>query len=391
MKIEIVDMDHLGRGIGKIDGKVVFVPKAIPGDVCEIKIVKECKNYNVGRIEKIIKSSNKRIEAICPYYDSCGGCNLLSLSYQEQLLFKENKVKNVFKKYLNMDIDVTVISSKKQEGYRNKITYHNDLGLGLISEDNQVIDIDECMLVSKKINELFKLIKKENIDNVNKITIRELDNGLVLDIAGDMDISRIKDKCIQIYIDGKKVYYKEGGYIKFGGKKFIVSNKSFFQINTSNIEVLYNEIKNIGKFNHNMRLVDLYCGVGSIGLFLADDVKSVLGIEIVPDGIKDAIHNAEINKIDNAKFICGDVGKIIDEVIDGDVLVVDPPRIGMDNYTSKVINNSKIKEVIYVSCDVMTLVRDLNRLSNYSIKEIRIVDMFPNTHHCESVCLLERR
>ena len=391
MEIKIIDMDHSGNGIGKIDNKVIFIPKTITNDLCDIEIKKEYKNYNIGRLNKIIKKSNDRVDNICPYYNNCGGCNISNLNYQKQLEFKLNKVKNIFKKYLNIDIATNIIGSKKESQYRNKITYHKDKYLGLISIDNSVIDIDKCLLVSDKVNSLYNDIKKEDLSNVDKVTIKECDNGLILDILGKINIDNLCDKCLSIYINNKCVYKKEDGYIKIGDIKYIISNKSFFQINTSNISSLYDEIIRLGKFKKEDNVIDLYCGVGSISLYISKYVNSVLGIEIVSDAIDDAKENARINNINNTEFICGDVSKLIDDNINGNIMIVDPPRIGLSKHVVSVINNSNIEKLIYISCDPMTLVRDIKELDNYKLKDISLVDMFPQTHHCESITVLERR
>ncbi len=391
MKVKITSMDHKGNGIAKLDNKVIFVPKSIPDDYVDIDIYRDYKNYSIGRINKITKKSDSRVDLICPYYDMCGGCNISNLSYAEQLLFKENKVKNIFKKYLDLDINPKVIGSKMKYGYRNKITYHKDDVLGLIGEFCGIIDIDKCYLVSDKVNELYQEIKKLDISLVKLITIRECDNGLILIIDGKLDTNSLKDLCISIIMNDKIIYQKEDGYIHVGELKYKVSPKAFFQINTSNISNLYDEIIRYGKFTKNDSLIDLYSGVGSISLYVAKYVKNVLGIEIIPEAIDDAWENAKINNIDNAKFICGDVNKLIDDNVKCDVLIVDPPRVGLDKHTVEIINDSKIKKIIYVSCDTMTLVRDIKLLDNYELTDITVVDMFPQTHHVECVSLLCRR
>lgn len=388
MQVKITSMDHLGNGIAKVDNKVIFIPKGVIDDELDVDIYKEYKKYSIGKIKEINKKSASRIDAECPYYSICGGCNISNLSYDNQLLFKENKVKNIFKKYLNLDITPTVIGSNKQYKYRNKITYHIDKKLGLIGEFGGVIDIDKCLLVSDRVNELYLEIKKLDLSMVKLITIKECNNGLILIISGKLEVDSLINKCIQIIINDEIVYKKEDGYINIGDIKYKVSPKAFFQINTSNISNLYDEIVKYGNFNKNDKVIDLYCGVGSISLYIAKYVKSVLGIEIIPDAIKDAKENAKINKINNANFLCGDVSKLIDDNIDGDILIVDPPRTGLDKHTVDVISEKKIKKLIYVSCDVMTLVRDIKLLTNYEIKDISVVDMFPGTHHVESIVLL---
>ena len=391
MEIKINELDHLGNGIGKIDNKVIFVPKSLKGDICDIDIIKNKKNYSIAKINKIITSSPDRVEAICPYYNECGGCNISNLTYDKQLQFKEDKVKNIFKKYLNIDINPKIIGSNQIYEYRNKITYHYDSKLGLVSLFDKIIDIDKCLLVNNKVNELYNEIKKKDLSNLKTITIRTCDNGLILSIQGKLNIDNLSDKCIAIYMNNECIYQKEEGYIMINDLKYIVSDKSFFQINTSNISKLYNEIVKYGNFTKKDKVIDLYCGVGSISLYISKYVKEVLGIEIIEDAIRDAKRNALINNITNAKFICGDVSKLIDDNIDCDTLIVDPPRVGLDKHTTEVINNKKISKLIYVSCDPMTLVRDINLLNNYKMEKISIVDMFPQTHHVECVSLLCRR
>lgn len=391
MNIDIVSMDHNGNGIGKIDNKIIFVPKSVVGDKIDVSILKNYKKYDIGKIEKIISKSDKRVDAICPYYQECGGCNISNLSYCGQLDFKKDKVKNMFKKYLNMDIDPEIISSDNEYKYRNKITYHNKTDIGLIDIYGKIISIDECLLVSDKINKLYKKIKLEDLSEVKMIMIKECDNGLILSIYGKLEIDKFKDDCISIYIDDKCVYLKEDGFINLSGINYRVSNKSFFQINTCNIEKLYNLILKYGDFNKSDKVIDLYCGVGSISLYIAKYVDSVYGIEIVLDAIKDAKENAKRNKINNVKFLCSDVSKICEDEIEGNVIIVDPPRTGLDKHTIDVINKKSVEKLIYVSCDPMTLVRDIKLLDKYQFKDITLVDMFPQTHHVECVSVLYRK
>ena len=392
MRISVKRMDHLGRGIGYNEGKIIFIPKAIPGDVVDIEITNSYKKYDIGKIIEIIEPSNERIDVGCSYYYECGGCHISNLKYFNQVNFKKDKVIDIFKRYLNKEIVPRVISSEKDFEYRNKITYQVENGkIGLVDINNNFIEIDKCLLVSDRVNKLLSILKKEDLSKTIKIVIRECDNGLILSITGDIKIDNLINECLEIYINGKKKYSKEEGYLYIGNLKYRVSDKSFFQINTSNICHLYDEVIRYGEFTGNERVVDLYCGVGSISLYISKYVKSVLGIEIVKEAIDDANYNKKINKIDNAIFICSDVAKIIDDKIECDTLIVDPPRAGLDKHTKSVINNSNIKKVIYVSCDPMTLVRDLKDLDMYNLEKISIVDMFPQTCHVESVCVLERR
>ena len=237
-------------------------------------------------------------------------------------------------------------------------------------------------------NSLYDDIKNLGTSEVKLIMIKECDNGLILSVTGNMDVRSLYDRCIAIYMNNNCIYHKENGYICVGDIKYMVSNQSFFQVNTSNIANLYDEIVRHAKFNKDDKVIDLYCGVGSISLYISKYVKSVLGIEIVEEAINDAKKNASINNTSNVEFICSDVANVISDNLDGNILIIDPPRIGIDDYTIDVINNSKVDKLIYVSCNPMTLVRDLEKLNNYSFMDISIVDMFPQTHHVECVVLL---
>lgn len=392
MKIKIEKMDHLGRGIGYNDGKIVFVPKAVVGDILDIEIISNHRKYDIGKINKIIQSSDNRIVAKCSYYNECGGCHISNLKYFDQVGFKKDKIVDMFKRYLNIDINPRVIDSEKEFEYRNKITYQVKNGkIGLVDINNNFIEIDKCLLVSDRVNKLLGALKNEDLSKVTKIVIRECNNGLILSITGDMNVDNLVNECLEIYINGVKKYSLEEGYLYIDNLKYRVSDKSFFQINTGTIKRLYDEIVRYGNFTGSERVIDLYCGVGSISLYVSRYVKSVLGIEIVKEAINDANYNKKINNINNASFICSDVSKIIDKNIDGDILIVDPPRAGLDKHTREIINNANIKKIIYVSCDPMTLVRDIQELDKYKLVEVSVVDMFPQTEHVECVSVLQRK
>ena len=404
MQVRIVDMDHKGNGIGKIDNKIIFIPKSIPGDLVDIEIVKSHKKYDEGRILEIIESSCDRIDSLCPYYDVCGGCNISNLSYNKQLEYKKNKVVNIFKRYLDMDIAPEILGSDNRYGYRNKVTYRCVNGkLGLVSIDNDLVMVDRCCLVSDRVNELYSILNNLNLSFVDKIVIKECDNGLILGINGNVVIKdkidnnvshlieNVRNKCLSIYVNGICVCRNDYGYINIGDIKYRVSLDSFFQVNTDNISRMYDVIIKYGDFYKNDRVIDLYCGVGSISLYISKHVESVLGIEIIEDAIRDANENAKLNNIDNVKFICGDVSKLVDDNINGNKIIVDPPRVGLDNHTIDVLNKINVDRLIYVSCDVMTLVRDLKKLDKYEVKDVTLIDMFSQTHHVETIVLLIKK
>jgi 23S rRNA (uracil-5-)-methyltransferase RumA len=204
--------------------------------------------------------------------------------------------------------------------------------------------------------------------------------------------NKLKDYTISIYLNNKELYKKEEGYIVLNGIKYIISLNSFFQVNTSNITNLYDLVIKYGKFTKEDNVLDLYCGLGSISLYISKYCKNVLGIEINESSIDDANKNMKINNVSNTKFICSDVSKILDENYHYDIVIVDPPRSGLDSYTKDILKKIKSKRIVYVSCDPMTLVRDVKDLSDvYEFNDISLVDMFPNTYHVESVVVLERK
>lgn len=392
MQVKIKEMDHLGQGITFVDEKITFVPKTVPSDVCDIAISKEYAKYNKGVVRRIVSGSNYRVKEFCPYYEMCGGCQISNLSYEEQLKFKRNKVINIFQKYLNKSIFPEIISSDKIYYYRNKITFHIFNGkLSLVDINNNLFNLDSCLLVSERVNGLCRAICKEDLSRVKKIVINECDNGLILSIFGQMNTDNIQKLCLSIYENDQCLYYKEDGYFLINDIKYHLSNKSFFQINTANISKLYDVIVRYGNFTKRDRVIDLYCGVGSISLYIAKYVKCVLGIEIINEAVKDAVYNAKINDIKNVKFLCGDVSSLIGNNTDYDTIIVDPPRIGLDNHTVDILNISGCQKIIYVSCDPMTLVRDLKGLTNYELEDLTLVDMFPQTYHVECVSLLQKK
>ena len=392
MEVKIIDLDHRGNGMTRIDNKIVFIPKCIPGDIVDIDIVKSRKNYDEGRVRKVIACSDNRIDSLCPYYDICGGCNISNLNYSKQLEYKKNKVVNIFKRYLGMEINPEIIGSDNRYEYRNKITYRCENGkIGLVSIDNDIVEIDRCFIVSDRVNELYGCICKEDLTRVDKIVIKECDNGLILNIDGDMNIDNVKNLCLSVIVNDECVYKSDNGYINIGDIKYMVSADSFFQVNSENISKLYDVILKYGEFKKSDNVIDLYCGVGSISLYVSRYVNSVLGVEIIEDAIKDAKENAKLNNIDNVDFICGDVSKLVKDNVSGNIVIVDPPRVGLDNHTIDVLNNINVDKLIYVSCDPMTLVRDLKKLDSYVIDDVTLVDMFPQTHHLESILLLSRK
>lgn len=404
-KIMITNLDHQGRGIGRINEKIVFVPFSLPNEEVDIKLTKIKKNFLEGELINVLSTNDSRIEPICPYFKICGGCDLQHLSYDEQLKFKEEKIKNIITKYVgNYEID-SIIPSKDIYNYRNKITFQINNYLGFFGKKSyDFIKVDKCFLANNNINQYIEIINKLDLNCINQVVIRSNLKGEIL-IIFELNNLIDENKLIKLFentnvsvVTHFKNKYKTligNNFLieEIGDLKFIISPSSFFQVNTKQTFNLYNKVLEYSDLTKNEFVLDLYCGTGTIGLFLSRFAKKVIGIEINNDAIIDANKNKKLNNIENCEFISGDVSKIITEKnYNPDVIVVDPPRSGLDNNTINQIIRFKSKKIVYVSCDPMTLARDLKLLSEYyDIKKITPVDMFPNTYHVESVVLLDKK
>lgn len=393
MEIKIERINDSGEGIGISKGKVFFVPKTIPGDIVLVKDIKDYRKYATASIDKIIISSNNRIEARCPYFYNCGGCQLMNLDYSKQLLYKKNKVINMFKKYVNLDIDPEIVGSN-QFNYRNKIILRvKDGKLGLYKyHSNDVIFIDKCYLVLPVINKVISIINDDiDLSFVKEVMIRSSsDNKVMVYFDGDVsDVSALKEEVSLIFVRDKLVYGSDKLITKLGNYLFEISKDSFFQVNYEQMIRLYDKV--LGYIDDNSSVLDLYCGTGSIGIYVSSKCSRVFGVEINKSAIIDANRNKEINKVNNIDFRCGDVENIIKENNSYDYIIVDPPRSGLSVKTREILLKIDCKKIIYVSCNPMTLVRDIKDLKErYIFKEITLFDMFPNTYHVECVCLLCR-
>lgn len=396
--VKVEKLDNLGRGIARIDNKIVFIENALPEEVVDIEIIKDKKNYSFARRIRLDKKSKYRRE-ICPYSDFCGGCDLISLEYHEQLEYKQNKIGQLVRRNLGEDIKINNIIYDKDFAYRNKILLHiMQEKLGFFEQmTNNIVDIDKCLLVNDRINSLISLIRKfiKNNRELKSVVIRSSSNGdTMLIFSGNVSKELLLESFSMvdvIVLNNKTV---KGQFIKerLGDKEFLIYPNSFFQVNMFNTLNLYNEVKRMTYNKKYGNILDLYCGTGTIGIFLSQIATSVVGIEVVEDAVIAAKSNADINNVENIKFICGRVEDYIDRFNNIDLIILDPPRSGLDKKTIDNVKRINPKEVIYVSCDPMTLVRDLKVLGeDYLIKEITPVDMFPNTHHVECVSVLHRK
>ena len=395
MKVKIIDYDHQGRGIAKIDNKVIFIPKVKLGEEISIDIVKDKKNYSIGKRCDYLKVK------YCPYYQTCGGCQIGHLTYDEQLEFKKNTVKNIFSKYTNYNLTNLEVIPTKCYNYRNKVTFHiKEDKLGYYEEDtNNLIPIDKCNLLDSNIitltallNSFIKVHKK-----LTKAIIKSLDGKLMLILEGKESKESIKEffssTVSSLYYNNELISGVPSLMIDVLSKKFMVRKDSFFQVNKEGISLIYKEVINlVKKLNCNI-IYDLYCGTGTISLLVSDYAKKVIGIEVVEDAVKDAKSNAKLNDITNTEFYLGDVSKVIKRLdYTPDTIILDPPRSGLSKDLIELLLSLKVKNMIYVSCNPLTLARDINLLdSEYELKSIKLVDEFPNTYHLESITFLNLR
>lgn len=407
--VKIINLDHQGRGIGRIEDKIIFIPNTLIGEVIEAKITNIKKNYMEGEISVLLETVPIRLEPKCPYFFSCGGCDIMHMPYDQQLLYKENKVKEIIKKFANIEDAIVkpIIGASNPYNYRNKITFQVKNQVGFYKKkSNDIIDVDYCMISDVTINNFIAKIKKEiNLNNVRQIIIRSskntsdnmvifitdglIDETKIVEVLGE-DVTSIIEKSSDNYwvISGENYIVEQMGEFKF-----VISPDSFFQVNTDQAVKLYDQVLDYAELRGDENVLDLYCGTGTIGLYLSPYCKEVLGIEVNDYAVKDALKNKEINKINNIDFKCGDVGRIINNLeFIPDVIVVDPPRTGLDKNTIDNLLKLNSKKIIYVSCDPITLARDLKFLQEkYDIKEITPVDMFSNTYHVECVVKLCRK
>ena len=442
--VDIIDNGFEGEGIAKIDGFTIFIPNTIKGEKVKILIVKVLKSHAFGKALEIIKSSKHRKASDCETYKRCGGCDLRHVEYKETLKMKQNAVQSLVNKTLKNKIEVEeTVGMENPLFYRNKAQYP----VGLDKEGNpiigvfanrthEIIPIKECLIQNKESQELARFvvefIKENKIsvydENTRKGLIRHIvtkvglkSNVVMLvlvinarDIPCEQElvkkvlkkfpnvksiVKNINNKNTNVIMGKENINLYGNGYIKdvLGDYVFKVSPLSFYQVNPVQAEKLYNIGVEAAGISKDDVAFDLYCGIGTISLFMAKYAKKVYGIEIVEEAIKDAKENAKLNKVDNAEFIAGDVELILDDLINNkkvipDVIMIDPPRKGLDNKSIENILKVSPKKMVYISCNPATLVRDLAKLEEkYEIKMIRPVDMFPFSKHVECVSVLNLR
>ncbi|WP_455660558.1 23S rRNA (uracil(1939)-C(5))-methyltransferase RlmD, partial [Pradoshia sp.] len=424
------DLTHEGAGVAKVDGYPLFVPYGLPGEKAKIKVTKLNKGYGFGRLIDLYEASPDRVEAPCPIYRQCGGCQLQHFSYSGQLKAKEKMVRELMIRIGKLDDVVVhpVLGMEQPWNYRNKAQVPvGEMEGGLVAgfyakRSHEIIDMDECLIQFTENDEMIRLVKgicekhgvkayneKQHKGTLRHIMVRtgqvtgELMVVLVTrtpDIANRRKIveeiveavpgitsiiQNVNTKRTNVILGDQTITLWGADVISdyIGDIKFEISPRSFYQVNPAQTKVLYDKTLEYAGLSGNETVIDAYCGIGTISLFLAKKAKKVYGVEIVPEAIEDARKNASLNGITNVEFAVGEAETVIPnwykQGIIADTLVVDPPRKGCDENLLKTIAAMKPKKVVYVSCNPATLARDLCYLEDngYKTVEVQPVDMFP--------------
>lgn len=441
-EVEIIDNGYDGEGIAKINDFTIFINGAIKGEKCKVLIVKVNKSFAYGKLLEIIKKSDARVKADCPTYKRCGGCSQRHINYDETLKIKRDMVQNLANKTLDNGIKINeVLGMEAPYNYRNKLQYPVGVDkcgnpiMGVFARrSHEIIEVQKCLIQNEKAEQvakrIFEFIKENNIPVYNEITgqgaIRHIvvkigirtneimciivsnkekfdkESELVQEILSKFSniktiIKNVNSKNTNVILGDKNIVLYGDGYIydKLGEYTFKISANSFYQTNPVQTEKLYNKAIEFARLNEEDILCDLYCGIGTIGIFASKKVKKVYGIEIVKEAVEVAKENAKINNVNNIEFIIGDVEQAFKDLIEEKniiptAIIVDPPRRGLDETTISKILDLEVKKLVYVSCNPATMVRDIKLMNEkYEVKEIQPIDMFPFTSSIENVAVLQ--
>jgi 23S rRNA (uracil1939-C5)-methyltransferase len=454
-QLHLTDYAAEGKAMARIDGKVIFVSGAIPGDVVDVMLVKNKKDWAEARVLRIQQPSPDRLVPFCKHFGTCGGCKWQMLPYEKQLLYKQQEATENLRRIGKIEIPefLPIIGSDHTTAYRNKLEFtfsnkryltHEEIGtesanaaenaLGYHAPRifDKIIDIQECHLMDDVNNKIRNTIRDYAVLNklefydirnhtgwLRNIIIRftstgELMVNLCLNYEAEAERIKLLDHILQevpqistlLYTINPKwndtlyglepTVYSGNGYVmeKLEKWQFMVSPKSFFQTNTKQAEKLYGVVRNFAGLTGKEVVYDLYCGTGSIGIFLSDGASKLVGVEVVEEAIVDAKKNAALNNINHASFFAGDVIKICNDAFfethgKPDVVITDPPRAGMHEKLVIKLLEMETPKMVYVSCNTATMARDIALLSEkYQVEKVQPVDMFPHTHHIECVALL---
>ena len=441
--VDIIDNGFGGEGIAKVDGFTIFIPNALKGEKCEVLIVKVLSSQAYGKVIKILEASEDRVEPDCATYQRCGGCDLRHMKYETTLNLKRNTVQSLINKSLKNKIEAEkTIGMKNPYNYRNKAQFpvgidkEGNPTVGVFAQrSHTIIPIKNCKIQTEISQEIARSIIEFIKENKISIYDEEKQNGTIRHIVIKVGkytkqimcilvvneefgktnenklvemlctkykdvktiVKNINNKNTNVILGKQNVNLYGDGYIedKLGEYTFKISPMSFYQVNPIQAEVLYNTAIEAANLSKEDTLFDLYCGIGTIGIFASKYVKQVYGIEIVEQAIEDAKENAKMNNVDNTEFFAGDVEIVLDDLINNkgvsaDIVMFDPPRKGLDRNSINNILKIKPKKIVYISCNPATLIRDLAFFEeNYDIKTIVPVDMFPFTSNVECVSVLQ--
>lgn len=441
--VQFEDLTHDGAGVAKVDGYPLFVKQALPGEVALVKVIHTKKNFGFGRLIKVEKESIHRVEAPCPVFNRCGGCQLQHLSYEGQLQYKQKQVQEVMARIGGLN-DLAVHPTLGMEDpwrYRNKSQVpigeqSGKIVAGFYAErSHDIVDTDECLIQSEDADRAMNLVKKmaeeyglrgydgkTHKGQLRHVVIRHAaatDQLMIVLVTKNESIpnkkhliKRLRDTFPNLasivhnvnpkrtnVIFGEKtttLWGEDVIYDEISGIRFAISPRSFYQVNPVQTKVLYEKALEYADLKGKENVIDAYCGIGTISLFLAKQAKHVYGVEIVPEAVDDARQNARLNGIENADFYVGEAEKVMPwwraQGIEADVIVVDPPRKGCDESLLDTMTEMEPEKIVYVSCNPATLARDLKYLKEkgYESKEVQPVDMFPQTTHVECVTWLEK-
>ncbi|MFH1351636.1 MAG: 23S rRNA (uracil(1939)-C(5))-methyltransferase RlmD [Pseudomonadota bacterium] len=453
VELRIERMAFGGQGVARLDGFVIFVSGAIPGDRALVRVFKKKKDYAEARLTELLEPSPDRVTAPCPYSGSCGGCQWQHVRYETQLEYKKAHILEAMSRIGGFqDVEVhDVIPSEKRYGYRNKMEFSFSdrrwllpeemdkeagesgfaLGLHVPGTYHKVLDIEACLLQedtgNRIIREVKKYVKESDVPvyglkshegfwrfltlrhapscdgwMVNLIT-KEDRREVMAPLASNL-VSRIKNietvvnnisgRRASIALGEREVVLTGEGYIRdrIGAYSFRISSNSFFQTNSLTAEKLYQTIIDYAELKGSETVLDLYSGTGTIPIFLSGRSKAVFGMEIAESAVLDAEMNCRINGIPNCRFVCGDIRETLSSIrIKPDLLVIDPPRVGMHQEVLAKVRDMAVDRLVYVSCNPATMARDLSQMKqDYQVVEIQPVDMFPQTYHIEAVVKLTR-
>lgn len=417
---KIVDITSQGDGVLR-EGAVVFVPDTLPGDIVEVEITEDRKNFYKGRVLEFLEPSEDRREGLCPHRDACSGCSLQDLDYQAQLAYKKNSLGNTLQRIAGVEVEVSVHPSKEEYGYRNRIKLQisRDGKIGYHRRGtNRHLPIKTCSIalpvIDRSLGKLQKaldsLVGQSRRFPLSQVEIKASASGQLhyiftggnpsfkgsqafySQIAGNERVG------ITFYDEKRKRYSHIGGPrhfdYKLGNLSFRVSPQSFTQVNVYATRKLYELAKSYTMRKPSNKLLDLFSGIGTTTCYLSEAPRNLVGVEIVPEAVKDADYNAQLNGIENVIFKRMDANRDSLDIFSDekpDTLVVDPPRAGLDEILIENILASSVQHMIYISCNPATLARDIKRLSpGFKVVEVEGVDMFPQTLHVECIALLQR-